>query len=63
MTASPVAAEIHVPFNVHRYLAAAITLNDIVAFYDLPDAGNIVRTKIIAVHLVGQISFIKYLTG
>jgi hypothetical protein len=59
MSSSSVASEISEPFDIHGYFASPITLYHILVLNDLSDTIDIVAIKVITVHGVGQINFIK----
>ncbi len=63
MTSSPIAAEIHEPFNIHGYFTSPVTLDNIFVFNNGPNSVDIVSTQIIAVHLIRKIRLIENLAS
>jgi hypothetical protein len=63
MASPPVTSQVDQPFNIHGNFASPITFDNIVAFNDRPDPRNIIAAKIIAVHLIRQVSLIKNTAG
>jgi hypothetical protein len=58
VTTSSITPKIHKPLDVHGDFTPPITFNNKVVFNNCPDPVDIIRTQIIAIHLIGQVGFV-----